>query len=280
MTATVAPTNASLGNRELVFGTVLIVGAGRLVDGPIAWLVAALLIGFVALGALQVLAEHEAATELGVPVEAILDPAVAAFAAYGAIRVVPVGYQLLVALALVGWLMRRVLATETRLVRSRSGPSSSDRARVQGELLTIGFLGFVGVAALVPGGLPPGIGGLDDPQVAAPTGVLLAVIAGADGLLGFALGYRAAALRSGNFRDVVWAALTSGGIVGIAAAGVRAIEAPRLLGPALLTVVFFLWETIHANAPTGRRNQRRIWEAILLVVLGGAVTAWSLRLRG
>jgi hypothetical protein len=58
------------------------------------------------------------------------------------------------------------------------------------------------------------------------------------------------------------------------------MEIPRLLGPALLVVVFFLWDAVHGAPPSRRRDARRIWETVLLLAMGIAVVAWSLRVRG
>lgn len=264
------------GTRALVGAAVLVIAGGRFIDGPAAIVAVAALVGATALGTLQVLADEGSPTvAAGVPIESLITPSAAAFAAYGAIRLVPTGLLLVPALAVAAWLLDRVLSTEARLVRGRSGPSEADRTAVLVEVVTIAVLGFTGVAVLVPGGfVEPGADAL-----AAPTGGQLGILAAFDGILAGLLGYRAAALRSPNLRDVLWAALMSGGIVAVGAAALRAIEVPRLLGPALLTLVFFLWDTIHAT-PYGRRDARRLWEALLLLALGVLVVAWTLRLRG
>jgi hypothetical protein len=179
------------------------------------------------------------------------------------------------ALLLGAWLIARVLATEARILAAPTGPSGADRTAILVWSLLIGFLGFTGIAALVPGGLPePG-------QVPGPglTGQELAALAAADASVAFLLGYRAAALRSSNLRDVAWFGLTSAIVVAIAAVALRAMEIPRLLGPALLVLVFFLWDAVHGTPPARRRDPRRIWETALLLVLGIVVVAWSLRLR-
>lgn len=263
-------------SRELIVVVAAVILASRLADGPIAWLVGALLLIGVALGTLQVLGESGSpSAAAGVPVESLMAPAVAAFAVFGAIRLVPVG--VLIAPALIGgaWLIGRALAMETRILASTTGPSGADRTAILVELLIVAFLGFAGIAALVPGGLPePGV-----VLIEPPTGGDLAVLAAADGLLASLLGYRSAALRSSNLRDVAWFALTSGVVVAIAAVALRAMEMPRLLGPALLILVFFLWDAVHGAPPSRRRDPRRIWETVLLLVLGIVVAAWSVRLR-
>ena len=56
-----------------------------------------------------------------------------------------------------------------------------------------------------------------------------------------------------------------GSLVGLAGL-FSAAALPRLLGPALLTLVFFLWESfVGAEAPT-RRDPRFIWQLVLLVL--------------
>ena len=87
-------------------------------------------------------------------------PGAAALAALGAIRLVPIGIVLAPAFVLTGGLVGLALVTELRIARASGPASSPDRTAVLIEVLVIGFLGFAGVAALVPGGLPaPGIDG-------------------------------------------------------------------------------------------------------------------------
>lgn len=263
-------------SRELVVGASAVILLSRLVDGPIAWVVGACLLAGVAFGTLQILGESGSpSAAAGVPVESLVVTSVASFAVLGAIRLVPVGILLVPAILAGAWLIGRVLATEARILASATGPSGADRTAILVGSLVVGFLGFTAIAALVPGGLPEPGGALAPP----PTGPELAMLAAADAVLGFLLGYRSAALRSSNVRDVAWFALTSAIVVAIAAAALRAMEIPRLLGPALLVVVFFLWDAIHGTPPSRRRDPRRIWETVLLLILGVVVAAWSARLR-
>jgi hypothetical protein len=51
---------------------------------------------------------------------------------------------------------------------------------------------------------------------------------------------------------------------------------PRLLGPALLTLVLYLWSAYRGVPRTARRDARWIWEVILLAALGLVVVAWNL----
>ncbi|MEO8207760.1 MAG: hypothetical protein ABI598_01900 [Chloroflexota bacterium] len=262
-------------SRDLVAMSMAIVLVSRFVDGPVVWPVGIVLLAAVWLGTLQVLGDGTPSTTgPGVPVEALIVPGVTAVGIFGAIRLVPVGLLLVPALLIGAWLLARVLGTESRLLASQKSPSSADRTAVMSEAMVVGLLAFAGIAALVPGGLPePGA------SVVAPTGAQLAVLAGADAVIAFLLGYRAAALRTTSLREVAWFALTNAIVIAIAATALRAMEIPRLLGPALLVLVFFLWDAIHVAPASRRRNARWIWEALLLVVLAVVVVAWSVRLR-
>jgi len=273
---TIGPMLARGASRELVLAAAAAILVARFVDGPIAWVVGGCLLVAIAFGSLQVLGAVESpAASMGVPVESLVMPSVASFAVFGAIRLVPIGLLLVPALLVGAWIIARVLATEARILAAPTGASGADRTAILVWALVIGFLAFTGSAALIPGALP-------EPGTVAgppPTGPELAGLAAADALVAFLLGYRAAALRSSNVRDVAWFGLTSAIVVAIAAVGLRAMEIPRLLGPALLVLVFFLWDAVHGTPPSKRRDPRRVWETVLLVILGLLVVAWSARLR-
>jgi hypothetical protein len=98
-------------------------------------------------------------------------------------------------------------------------------------------------------------------------------------VVAFLLGYRASALRVATLRAAIVSAGSYAGAVAIAAAAIRAMTIPRLLGPALLTLVFFLWDAFQAAPPSRRRDPRWIWQTALLVALGVVVVAWNLGLR-
>jgi len=108
----------------------------------------------------------------------------------------------------------------------------------------------------------------------------LAVLAAADALVAFLLGYRAAALRLSTLRVVLWSAFTYGAAIAIGAAALRAIEVQRLFGPALLTLAFYLLDAFHAASPTRRRDLRWVWQTALLAALGVVVVAWNLMIKG
>jgi hypothetical protein len=269
------------GTRELVAGVGVVLLLSRFVDVPAVWAIALLLLAGVAFGALQLIGEAEpAAHPRGVPIESLIDPAVLALAGVGVLHLVPPGLLLLPAVAAIGWFLLRDLALETRLAHATTPPSAADRTAVLTMTIVIGLAAFLAAAALVPGALPganPEITTDGTRDVANPSLVL--GLAAIDGLIAFLLAYRVAALRSSAIRDVGWAAGMAAGVVAIAAAGLRVLEIPGLLGPALLVLVFFLWEAMHGGAPARRRDPRRLWETALLLALGVVVVVWSLGLR-
>lgn len=267
------------GARDLAIAVGVIVALARFAPEGFVWPIAVVLLAAVYLGALQIVGEADpAAQSAGVPVESVLLPTAAALAALGAVRLVPIGLVLLPAFVLAGGLVGLTLVTELRLARASGPPSSTDRTVVLTEILIVGFLGFAGVAALVPGGLPvPGdVGSALNPAPLAWVGQ-----AGGDAVIAFLLAYRAAALRSSSFRDVAWFAITGSIVVAIAAVALRSINIPRILGPALLVLVFFLWDAIHSGTRTRRRRDPwRLWETALLAILAIAVIGWTLSQRG
>ncbi len=268
------------GRRDLALAAVTIVGLSRLIEPPGVWIVAIFLLGAIILGSLQILGEETAHTDdhaLGVPIESLIVPAVAAVACLGAIRLVPFGLALAPALLVTGLLVERCLALEARILSSPSGLDEDGRTRVLVTILLVGFLGFVGVAATVPGGLvQPGSGGVAG--VPLPRRELLVLAAG-DAVVAFLLGYRAAALRVTTLRDALWSAATYAIAIAIAAAALRFVQIPRLMGPALLTLTFYLWDAFHAASPSRRRDVRWLWQTVLLAILGLAVLGLNLLVR-
>jgi len=200
---------------------------------------------------------------------------VAAVACLGAIRLVPFGLWLVPALVLTWLLVGRTLALEARIHHARTGLSADDRTAILVTILLVAFIGFTGVAALVPGGLVQPQGG----RGPLPETNLL-VLAAADGLIAGLLGYRAVSLRIINLVDALWSAATYLAAIAIAAAALRAMEIPRLMGPALLALAFYLWDALAGTQPARRRERRWIWQTGLLAALGVLVTAWNLLLRG
>ena len=268
------------GRRDLALAAVTVVGLSRLIEPPGIWLAAIFLLGAILVGTLQVLGDERARVEgagLGVPVESLILPAVAAAACVGAIRLVPFGLGLAPALLITGLIVDRCLALEARILASPDTVDVEARTAVLVTTLVVAFLGFVGVAAMVPGGLvqpgPPG-----QERTPLPEADLMVLVAG-DAVIAFLLGYRAAALRVSKARDALWSAATYAAAIGIGAAAVRFMEIPRLLGPALLTLTFYLWDAFHGAAPARRRDPRWLWQIVLLAILGAVVIALNLMVR-
>ena len=262
--------------RDLALLVVVIVGLARLLDGPLSWLVAILLLAATLLGSLQVLGQLDSpGTEHGVPIESLILPAVAAIGCMGAIGLVPIGALMVPALAGTAFLVDRTLVLEERILVADRALTPEDRSSVLVATLLVAFVGFVGVGALVPGGLAGG------PGEAAPplAGRDLLLLAGGDAIVAGLLGYRAAALRVTMLRDVLWSAATNAIAIAIGAAALRAMAIPRLIGPALLTLAFYLWDAFHGASPSMRRDPRWIWQTVLLVVLGVIVAGWNILVR-
>lgn len=272
--------SATASRRDLIVAAVTIIGMSRFAEGPLVWLVAALLLVALMFGTLQVHGDVDPAAEsAGVPVETLLSPAVAGLACLGAIRLVPVGLGLVPALVLSAVVIDRIVRTEGRILAAPYGATSADRSTILAEVIVIAFLGFIGAAALVPGGLPePGAAALPGgPEPMSESNLLL--LAAADAVVAGLLGYRVSALRVTILRDALWSAATYASAVAIGAAALRAVDIPRLIGPAILALIFFLWDGFHGAPPSRRRDPRWIWQTLALAAVGIAVLAWNLRLR-
>ena len=125
---------------------------------------------------------------------------------------------------------------------------------------------------MVPGGLAQSGGGARARRTCSS-------LAAGDALVAGLLGYRAASLRVTTVRDALWSALTYAAAIAIGAAALRAMEIARLVGPALLTLVFYLWDAFISTTPSRRRDRRWIGQVALLAGLGVVVVAWNLLLR-
>jgi hypothetical protein len=265
----------SAGRRDLALLATVAVGMTRFADGPLYWIALGLLLVGVALGALQVLGEGE---PRGVPIEALALPAIAAVAGAGGLRLLPLGLALVPALAATYVAIDRALALEARLEARTSPPGPDERTTVLVYTLAIAFVAFAGVAAAIPGGLvEPGADPLGRP-VTPLESASVALMAGADAIVSFILGYRVSALRMTSVRDATWSALTFAIVIAIAAGAIRALAVPRLLAPALLTLVFFLWDALHGAGSVRRRDPRWLWEIGLLAALGVLIVALNTRL--
>ncbi len=265
--------DTTLARRELVLVAAVLVGFSRLVERPDAFLVAGLLPMVMLVAGSAVVRSDDLP---GRPFEALLIPAALTGGAAAAFQLVPAGLALLPALLGFAFALDRVLALEMRILGQATGTADADRARLLVAAVGTAFIAFTGIAGLVPGGLPePGVAGADSGL----TEGWLVVLAIDTALIALLLGYRVAAARYGSARDAVRSALTYAIVIAVAAGAIRAMDVPRLVGPAVLTLVFYLWDALHASAPARRREPRFLWETILLAALAVVVAAWNLRLR-
>lgn len=270
---TIAAMDDRSARRDLALVAVTVVGISRLLEPPPIWLVAAALLGAMLLGTLQVLHDEAAPVQawFGVPIESVILPSVAAVACLGAIRLVPFGLWLAPALGVTWLIVGRTLALEGRINRGPAGLSADDRTALLVTLLLVAFLAFTGVAAMVPGGLVQSGGALAENN--------LLVLAAGDALVAGLLGYRVVSLRATRVRDALRSALTYAAAIAIGAAALRAMEIPRLVGPALLTLAFYLWDAFIGSVPTRGRDLRWVGQVALLAGLGLIVALWNLLLR-
>jgi hypothetical protein len=105
------------------------------------------------------------------------------------------------------------------------------------------------------------------------------MMAVADGTVAFLLGYRLSATRAPDLIEAIWAAGTFAVVIGVAAALLRALGLPLLLGPAVLAGTFYLWSA-YRSAPAGeRRSAGWLVEYFVLLVVLIAAIAWNLLLR-
>ena len=180
------------------------------------------------------------------------------------------------AFVLAGGLVGLALVTELRLARASGPPSSADRTAILIQVLLVGFLAFAGVATLVPGRpARPARPAAGSARTRSPSSARRAPTADR-------VPARLSRRRDppSNLRDVTWFGLTGAVVVAIAAVALRSIEIPRILGPALLVLVFFLWDAIHSGgrrrgaATRGASGRRSLLALLAIVVIG-----WSIGIR-
>jgi len=266
---------------ELTALTAALAAVVSLLDGPSYWAGQAIVVVAAGLGTFLLLAERE---PRGVPLESLALPVVAAFTTGGLPHVAGVGPWWLPALAAGGALLILAAGTEARLL----GPVDERRAQAERQLQPLTVLVAFAAFAVAAGSIP---GGLAEPSTSAPTDAALAVgglsverasllaLGLLDALLGFVLGYRLAALRTTSAREAAWAAGTFAVVIGISAALLRGFGLPRLVGPAVLAGVFYLWSAYRGASAAQRRSFAWLWEYALL---GGALVvavAWYLLVR-
>ena len=270
---TISSTPASrLAERELVIMVSALVVATRLAAGGFLWLAALAALACATLGALEVFGAEEPEASPGIPIEALILPGAATLAAIGALQLVPIGVPLLpagIAAALIIW---ATIEIERRVLERPGGPSAEDRTVLLSILLFVAFLGFTGVAVAIPGAYL-------DPAAAVPVtteelqfGSLFLLAAG-NALVAGLLGYRLQALQSARLRGAIEAGVILAAIIAIATVFFRLVGLQRLLGPALLVLILYLWTALRARDREGRG---RLVEVAVVAVVGIFVAIWAI----
>jgi hypothetical protein len=261
---------------ELVLAATVLVALAALIDPADAFIVAALLPIVMVVAGIGVLGGREAPAR---PWASLLLPAALTGGAAAAIHLVPLGLWVLAALIGFAVVLDRIVALEMGILLQPSVVSEGDRAKVMMTAVGTAFIAFTGVAALVPGGMPEPAAPIAVGASAMTTGWLI-VLALADAVAALVIGWRISALRYGAPIEIARSALTYALVIAIAAGLIRAIDLPRLVGPAVLTLVFYLWDAQHGSAPARRRERRFLWEMMLLAILAIVVIAWNWRIAG
>ena len=247
-----------LARRELTILAVVVLALTRVTDGPALVAVTGLFLAVLVMGALVIFAEGEPA---GVPIESLMPVAAAGIAAVAIVRVVPVGALLLPAIGAAALLIHVVVGVEARITSQARTPDERDRRSVLWASLATCFVAFIGLPTAV----------VDVGLSAAWAAWAAWALSIAEGTVAALLGYRLAALRRPDLRSAAFSALTYGAIIGLAGAALRVLALPRLVEPALLVLVFYLWDAVHATKPARRRGVRWMLELAVLAVLGVAV---------
>jgi hypothetical protein len=280
--------------RGIAIVTIAVVAVAVLLDGPLVWLVAAFLGGGVLVAgrsAALCSGPSAAAGRAGVGwrsardrlagLESGLIPGVMAAGLVLSTRLVAIDWILVPVLVLAAVLLAWTMGVEGRL----AARMSVDELRWQVVLaaLAAGFLGFAGVAAMVASGLvetlAPGASAVAGPGGAIGEADLLLLAAG-DAVIAGLLGFRLVRLGPARRSEAILSASSYAGVVALGAGLLRAMSIPQLLGPALLTLLLYLWDAFHATTPSIRRDPRWRWQVALLLVLSAVVIGWNLELRG
>jgi hypothetical protein len=255
---------------NLVALVVAVAGIALFLPGPFIWIGALLVVAATAFGAFSVFVELD---PRGVPIESLATPAAASFATVALAHLAGPTLAGLLALALGATLVAVTLFLEGRLLR----PAETVHARRQQQLVPLSvllcFLCFTGIAGAVDGGL----GEATSRGTRIDASFVQLVLA--DAAIAFFLGYRLAAVRATSLQQAAWSAGTYAAVVAAAAVFVLALALPRLLGPAILAAVFYLWSAYRSASRAERRSSGWLTEYLALAGAAILAVAWNLLLR-
>jgi hypothetical protein len=209
-------------------------------------------------------------------IESGILPGVLAASLVLAIRLVPLDWQLLVAVGASFVAIDRVIALERRFALAK--PDENERWQLLLVSLLAAFLGFAGCASMVAGAIPGSVAGGVEADTLTESNLVL--LAGADAVIAGLLGFRLVRLGPVTRRQAVVSGLGYAAVIALGAGLLRAMAIPQLLGPALLTLLFYLWDALNATTPSIRRDPRWRWQVGLLLILSVVVIGWNVALRG
>ena len=254
------------GARELGLIVATLAVLGRFVAEMPLWVVAALAVVIATAGTAGLLGELR---PWRWPLDRVVLPGLAAFAAVGTARLVdPVPW---LAFAFVGsWLVVAwVAGIETAAGEVDGVHARSTSARL--GAFGLAFLGFAAVGGLVPAGLA----GDGQPLTVA---AFLATVA-LDVAIGGLAGYRIAALRRHTRGEAVVAFYQYSMILAPAGVLVRVLALPKLFGPAVLALVTYLVTSLRESEEPVRFNARLLEETAALTVAGALVIVVGLLVK-
>lgn len=211
------------------------------------------------------------------PLDRVVLPALAAFVALGAVRLVdPVPW---LAFAFAGsWAVTSwIVSVETAGAQGGSAgsvTSAGGHARPTSARLGafgLAFLGFAAVGGIVPGGVA------GDGQPLTVAAFVASVVL--DVAIGGLAGYRIAAVRPHTQGQAVMAFYLYSMVIAPVGVLVRVLALPRLFGPAVLILATYLVTSLRESNEPVRFNARLLEETGVLILAGVAVVVVGLLVR-
>ena len=254
------------GARELGLIVATLAVLGRFVAEMPLWATATLAVVVGASGTAGLLGESR---PWRWPLNRVVLPALAAFAAIGTARLVdPVpglAFAFVGSWLVVAWVVGLEIAASE--VDGANARSTSARLGAFG----LAFLGFAAVGGLVPAGLA------GDGQPLTVAAFVATVVL--DAAIGGLAGYRIEALRPHTRGDAVVAFYQYSMILALAGVAVRVLALPRLFGPAVLALATYLVTSLRESEEPVRFNARLLEETAVLAVAGALVIGVGLLAR-
>jgi hypothetical protein len=211
------------------------------------------------------------------PLDRVVLPALAAFVALGAVRLVdPVPWLAFAfggSWAVTSW----IVSVETAGAHGGSaGSVTADGSHARPTAARLGafglaFLGFAAIGGIVPGG----VAGDGQPlTVAAFVATIVLDVA-----IGGLAGYRIAAVRPHTPSETAMAFYLYSMVIAPVGVLVRVLALPRLFGPALLVLATYLVTSLRESNEPVRFNARLLEETGVLILAGVAVVVLGMLVR-